>query len=158
MHQSSFKPELQLSEGKIKNKCCRNNSDLKLGKDTLLIYLCLFRLVCKKYKIFLPQKLTWCFLVTYDHNLLVCVCVRVCVHTLLPVHTHTPLHSVVMHFVLTHSRRVKLQSSEGAPRGPLQSILCFLSFLPLSSLSSESQNAYALLSGAGRIWTGLNIS
>lgn len=81
----------------IKNKCCRNNSNLQLGKDTLLIYLCLCRLVCKKKKYFCGK--SWlCFLVTCDHNLLssVCVCIPVCaaqtLYTLLPVHTHTHTH------------------------------------------------------------------
>ena len=112
----------------IKNKCCRNNSNLQLGKDTLLIYLCLCRLVCKKKnKVFLQQKLTLCFLVTYDRNLLssVCVCIPMCaaqtLYTLLPVHTHThthtPHHPAVTHFVLTHSRRVKLQNSEWGSSG-----------------------------------------
>lgn len=51
---------------------------------------------------------------------LLCACLS-CRNTLLPV--RAPRCSV-MRFVFTHSRSVKLQGSEAAPRGPRQSILC----------------------------------
>lgn len=110
--------------GEIKNKCCRNNSNLQLGKDTLLIYLCLCRLVCKKKnKVFLRQKLTVLLSNLRSQPPLQCLCLysRVCctntVHSAARPHTHTPHHPAVTHFVLTHSRRVKLQSSEGGSSG-----------------------------------------
>lgn len=117
----------QISEGRIKNKCSRNNSNLKPGKDTLLIYLCLFRLLCfkKRKKV---AKVDSVLFFSHLSSQLPPVCPA---ETLSLLYTYTP-HQLVTYFVLTHSGRVKLQSSEGAPRGPLQSILWFLyRFCPL---------------------------
>lgn len=78
------------------------------------VYICLFWLLNIRIKNCCAWALKVC-----DHSS--CVCLS-CRNTLLPV--HAPRCSVVMRFVFTHSRSVKLQGSEAAPRGPHQSILC----------------------------------
>ncbi|KAM7389018.1 hypothetical protein PAMP_023018 [Pampus punctatissimus] len=81
------------------------------------------------------------------------VCPAEMVYTLLPVHKHTHTHthrSVVIHFVLTHSRSVWLQSSEGAG-GPLRDLTSLFSVFSLSSPLEQRKHLPAL-----RRWKNLD--
>lgn len=75
--------ELQLSEGKIKNKCCWNNSSLSLARTWYYIYVS-FDWFIKKIKYFCTMHTEKSFVFTTPS---VCLCLCCCVCPAVTVHT-----------------------------------------------------------------------